>query len=313
MMKRSTAAVLAVIGVVLGACATATEPPPGESSAASKACDDKCDCVSCSDTQLDTCKDDMDAIEELAEDRGCEDHLDDYASCMDDDAECVDGFFDDTSCVLQSNALTLCLGNVGSCAYQNDGKCDEPEGSGVCAEGTDAADCSTGVCGTVFNGVCDEPQGTALCPAGSDTADCALTTLCEYQGDGICDEPEGSGLCDEGTDPSDCSITGTCSYTNDGVCDEPEGTGWCDEGTDVIDCGSTGTCSSCYEYAFTEATEPLCAGSQSLYDGLFDCICFSGCASECSGACSGGSLDTYCQSCVDSACTYQIEACYNDI
>ena len=39
-----------------------------------------------------------------------------------------------------------CVESADSCRYTNDGECDEPNGTGVCAEGTDAADCG-GVAG----------------------------------------------------------------------------------------------------------------------------------------------------------------------
>lgn len=55
------------------------------------------------------------------------------------------------------------------CPHTNDRRCDEPEGTGLCAEGTDANDCT-----------------------------------CAFEDDGECDEPEGTGLCAEGTDPYDC-------------------------------------------------------------------------------------------------------------
>jgi hypothetical protein len=52
--------------------------------------------------------------------------------------------------------------------------CDEPEGSGTCPEGTDAADCDVPpTCATTNNGVCDEPEGSATCPEGTDAADCS--------------------------------------------------------------------------------------------------------------------------------------------
>ena len=55
------------------------------------------------------------------------------------------------------------------------------------------------------NGRCDEPEGSALCPDGTDVADCTRSVRpCAYQNDGECDEPEGTALCDEGQDPDDC-------------------------------------------------------------------------------------------------------------
>ena len=102
--------------------------------------------------------------------------------------------------------------SVGFCLYQFDGLCDEPEGTGLCEEGTDPDDCFVDACPTQFDGVCDEPEGTGTCPEGTDPDDCfgAETGLedggqeCPWAGDGVCDEPEGTGDCPEGTDPLDC-------------------------------------------------------------------------------------------------------------
>ena len=304
---------LGLAGLIGSACATATEAPR-ETSLASEACEAQCDCTGCTDDQVTKCEEDLEKVEETANDEGCDDELEDYLSCVDDDAQCIGGFFDTTVCTAFQSSLMSCLG-TGTCAYQGDGKCDEPEGTGLCAEGTDGSDCTT-TCVTTYNGICDEPQGTGsgLCPFGSDYPDCSDVGPCEYQGDGYCDEPEGSGLCADGTDPLDCSGSTTCSYTNDGVCDEPEGTGWCDEGTDVADCsGSTGDCSTCYEYGFTDSTDPLCPGSEALWNAVVDCICFTDCASQCTNACNMGELDAACDSCVTSYCTYEMDACAADI
>jgi hypothetical protein len=69
----------------------------------------------------------------------------------------------------------------GACPGFGDGTCDEPEGTGLCPEGTDPLDCggfttgTTGgdVCPYVEDGECDEPEGTGLCPEGTDVVDCA--------------------------------------------------------------------------------------------------------------------------------------------
>ena len=61
------------------------------------------------------------------------------------------------------------------------------------------------------NGRCDEPEGSNLCPDGTDVADCTRPVRpCAYQNDGECDEPEGTALCDEGQDPDDCDKTAMC-------------------------------------------------------------------------------------------------------
>jgi hypothetical protein len=67
-----------------------------------------------------------------------------------------------------------------SCAYTNDGHCDEPEGSNVCADGTDVADCGTGACWEAYKPdypscsgyemagyVCVRDHCAALDPAGT--------------------------------------------------------------------------------------------------------------------------------------------------
>jgi hypothetical protein len=148
------------------------------------------------------------------------------------------------------------------CHWHDDGECDESSGSGLCADGTDTADCT---CRWHDDGECDESSGSGLCADGTDTADCT----CRWSNDDQCDEPSGTGLCAEGTDLDDCSCrwtnddqcdesggTGLCpdfsdvddcrcgtdlsDWTNDGQCDEPGGTGLCSFGTDTADCGGFG-------------------------------------------------------------------------
>jgi len=127
------------------------------------------------------------------------------------------------------------------CEYVEDGECDEPEGTGLCREGTDRVDCSEATiarCRSTNDGVCDEPEGTDDCDEGTDVIDCRTPiATCPFTNDGTCDEPEGTSDCAEGTDVSDCSAApAACASTNNGVCDEPDGTNTCPEGTDVADC-----------------------------------------------------------------------------
>lgn len=66
-------------------------------------------------------------------------------------------------------------GGDAGCQFTNDGECDEPEGLGLCAEGTDVSDCasvSSGGCQFTNDGECDEPEGTDICAEGTDVADC---------------------------------------------------------------------------------------------------------------------------------------------
>lgn len=59
-----------------------------------------------------------------------------------------------------------------SCEWTYDGECDEPEGTGACAEGTDSYDCSSNTCEWAYDGECDEPEGTGACAEGTDSWDC---------------------------------------------------------------------------------------------------------------------------------------------
>lgn len=111
------------------------------------------------------------------------------------------------------------------CPWTNDGECDEPQGRGLCAPGTDVADCS---------------------PSGRQD------NSCQYANDGECDDASVAGhitgLCRPGTDTADCSRpaqTGanSCRYANDGECDDPTVPGHvsreCQPGTDTNDCSGT--------------------------------------------------------------------------
>jgi hypothetical protein len=85
---------------------------------------------------------------------------------------------------------------MNPCPYTNDGDCDEPEGLGFCAEGTDVVDCSNP----------NSNYGTGSGYSGGGTGGSgALHNPCPYTNDGDCDEPEGLGFCAEGTDVVDCS------------------------------------------------------------------------------------------------------------
>jgi len=94
--------------------------------------------------------------------------------------------------------------NLGddSCAYSNDGECDDGTfgGTSFCAAGTDATDCR------------------AMALGGEDS--------CQWANDGECDEPGiGTDNCTSGTDRTDCAAvaylrnrTDTCNTAFDGIC-----------------------------------------------------------------------------------------------
>jgi hypothetical protein len=57
-----------------------------------------------------------------------------------------------------------------ACPMANDGVCDEPAGTGLCADGCDPIDCA---CPEDVSGVCDEISADGgACPLGSDADDC---------------------------------------------------------------------------------------------------------------------------------------------
>jgi hypothetical protein len=74
---------------------------------------------------------------------------------------------------------TECAGS-NTCIDAFDGFCDEPEGTGICADGTDTSDCCTtqcvgdDTCIDAFDGFCDEPEGTGICADATDTFDCCI-------------------------------------------------------------------------------------------------------------------------------------------
>ena len=149
------------------------------------------------------------------------------------------------------------------CPFTNDGDCDEPNGLGNCAWGTDVADCA--------NPSSNYGGGSGYSGGGGGGASYLLNP-CPHRNDGDCDEPNGLALCDWGTDPEDCAnpysnygggsgygtgpvppappggsvptpggtsyLLNPCPHLNDGDCDEPNGLGLCDWGTDVADCAN---------------------------------------------------------------------------
>lgn len=189
--------------------------------------------------------------------------------------------------------------------FLNNGQCDEPGGTGLCAAGTDSQDCSnpggltgqpgTASCAYALNGVCDEPVvGTGLCATGTDVADCkGMTGLptCPTRLNGICDEPVpgGTGQCPRGTDTADCYGAG-CRSTNNGVCDEPGiGTGLCAAGTDALDC-SDRTSNSCMLAHNGVCNEPPNGSGCPRGTDRADC---SGLGSSGFGSCVGPDCCTY--------------------
>lgn len=145
-------------------------------------CEKLCDCEGCSEFEYGECTDDLETTANMAESEGCKAPYMSYLGCV-EGGSCNNGSWDVDGCNDTYAALMQCLNPTPSCPTTGDGVCDEPEGTGKCAEGTDAPDCDEPPpppCATISNGVCDEPEGTNTCPEGSDQADCSVApSSCE--------------------------------------------------------------------------------------------------------------------------------------
>ncbi|MEJ7729708.1 MAG: hypothetical protein WKG00_10860 [Polyangiaceae bacterium] len=80
----------------------------GCGTSAADLCDAVCDCEGCSDAQLDDCVDELEDIEERASERGCEDEMDDWMSCVDSKLECSGDDARIDGCDDEERELTRC-------------------------------------------------------------------------------------------------------------------------------------------------------------------------------------------------------------
>jgi hypothetical protein len=170
-------------------------------------------------------------------------------------------------CVAAINTQDLC---DNSCAWPNDGYCDDGGSSSYdsdCVYGSDCGDCGSrpkvlcdNTCVYSYDGMCDD-GGTGsdgpYCAFGTDCADCGnrdvsttdCSNTCGSAYDGECDDG-GPGsmysVCSWGTDCSDCGSRALPDCNDDcgmvdGICDDGAtgaGTSMCVYGTDCTDCGA---------------------------------------------------------------------------
>lgn len=117
-------------------------------------------------------------------------------------------------------------GTTNSCNFAHDGECDET--SGICAPGTDSADCRSGAaaadpansCRYAFDKRCDEPSqgiGGGLCAKGTDTADCTapkgtVNLVCELSGSCYSLNLNDDNSCPRGWGPSNGSYRIKLNY-----------------------------------------------------------------------------------------------------
>jgi hypothetical protein len=175
--------------------AASSGSPSDTATAIRSFCDDLCaECVCSAGTSA--CVSELTEGADAAAARGCAADFRSLLRCASNNLSCDPDEIED-ACESAADDLSACMGGGETCRYTNDGACDEPEGTDLCPEGSDEADCE---CRWTNDGACDEPEGTDVCPEGSDEADCE----CPWTNDGECDEPEGTGLCPEGSDVIDC-------------------------------------------------------------------------------------------------------------
>lgn len=106
----------------------------------------------------------------------CVQEVEFFAACG-EDVGCESWFGVD--CWESYRAMTVCFGQDDpgetppSCPYTGDGECDEPEGTAICVEGTDVADCEGGgTGGTGGDAPSCDPSACSGCETACDDFGC---------------------------------------------------------------------------------------------------------------------------------------------
>ena len=102
----------------------------------------------------------------------CDDLPDEGETCP--TGVCDQGLTCDVDGTCRESAAAVCqiVESVGLCIYANDGICDEPSGTGLCADGTDGADCG----GATSGGTSDWTESGWTGVSASFTTDPSWTT-----------------------------------------------------------------------------------------------------------------------------------------
>jgi len=176
-------------------------------------------------------------------------------------------------------------GNTQPCAYQNDGDCDEPEGTGLCPEGSDPTDCGGGG-STSSPGTSGQPPTT-----GSDDGNPSCTPAGDMCGADACCadatcvnfDPEGSycaAFCSSGSECGSCCCgattdgTGVCAFSNycDGIQSNCPSGGGCGIGFSTCIVSSQCCDGDCLESV---------SGNSLCYDRCFsNSDCATGCCND---------------------------------
>ena len=108
-----------------------------------------------------------DCVSNYAMSTQCGNASDGFATCIRTNTYDCDAVFALCDGERQHLAAACQMATAGSdsCAFANDGACDDP---GFCAPGTDATDCDNS-CDLAYDGMCEEG---AECAFGTDSADC---------------------------------------------------------------------------------------------------------------------------------------------
>ena len=142
---------LAAIPFLAALANCATQAGDVDESSAPLSCKVACACSECTDDDLESCIQDVEALTSDAREAACERELKYYLTCMAEETECSDGELDASICGAEDEQLRTCIhpppptkspDETSTCPYTNDGVCDEPEGTAYCPNGTDAYDCA---------------------------------------------------------------------------------------------------------------------------------------------------------------------------
>jgi hypothetical protein len=135
-------------------------------------CNLKCSCEGCSEAQLDDCVSDVSATVTKAEGLGCSTQYADWLSCVDEEAECLNGdTFKWDGCEIEEDALSACSGEntclVAANKLCNECKssCSEPDPSGCTGRTACVSACIVKTpCDEIINSSASFNECVAACP-----------------------------------------------------------------------------------------------------------------------------------------------------
>src|SRR4051812_33395274 len=73
-------------------------------------CNDMCDCIGCSDSELDDCIGGADQIRQKADDKGCGDQYSTWLGCVSDQLWCREDKIDADGCETEAKEASKCMG-----------------------------------------------------------------------------------------------------------------------------------------------------------------------------------------------------------